>query len=437
MLAALWLAPVGAQSHWAYSQGEHFEVYTTGGDEVARRALEQFDRVHVYFEQALHLQPITGPRTHLIVFNTPEEFAPYASNASVKAFYQSSVDGDFIVLPTLRGDVFPAIAHEYAHLVSRRSGNHYPLWLDDGLAEYLSTVTPQNAKLQIGAPPPERTRALGFGVRLMPLERLFAIGRDSAEYNTPARAGLFYAQSWALTHMLLTDERYRDRSAALLAKLGHNEPTALALTTVYGRPVDDIARDLSKYTLRGHYKTSLIDVNLPDTATASTPRPATDFEAGVMMATLLAANQARRADAARAFSALELQNPNDLFLIESEAMFAVRAMRYDDARPLLERAILLQSANARIYSHLADIRSTAADNAHYTAEDQDALLATALSLAPADVEVRIQVARALVRQRRGTDALVMLDSIGRVPIEYQLLFADTRAAALKLGGTDR
>ncbi len=434
-LLTLWLTPLQAQSRWTYGAGAHFEVYTTGGDAVARRALEDFDRVHAYFEQLLRIPALTGPRTHLIVFSSRDEFAPYAANAAVQAFYQSSPDGDFIVLPGLGRDAFRAVAHEYVHLASRRSGRRYPLWLDDGLADYFSTVTAQGTKLQVGAAPADRQKALGFGVRLMPIEKLFAITRDSAEYTTPSRAALFYAQSWALTHMLITDERYRDHSAALFARLAHGEPAALALTTTYDKPVSAIAGDLTKYALRGYYRTSLIDVALPATVatTAASTRTASDFEAGVRMADLLAANPRHHADARAAFDTLERERPDDLLLVESEAMFAVRTRRFDDARPYLEHAIALNTANARIYVHLADIRS-ATDHQYFSAEDENALVAKALALAPDDAEVQIQAARSLVRQRRGPEALAMLAAITRVPTEYEPLFADTKAAAMRLGG---
>lgn len=431
VMLSITLPSASAQSHWTCAAGEHFEVYTTGGEKVARRALEDFDRVHRYFEQVLHIPPIAGPRTRLIVFNGRDEFAPYASNRTVRAFFQSGVDGDFIVLPSIGGDVFRAVSHEYAHLVSRRTGRHYPLWLDEGLAEYFSTVTSRGAKLQIGAPVQERTRSLGFGVRLMPLEQLFAITRDSADYTSPERSGLFYAQSWSLTHMLLTDDRYKDQSAALLATLAHSEPSAPTLTTIYGKPIDEISKDLRKYALRGNYRTSLIDVELSAGTATSVIRPATDFEAGVVLATLIAANQNRRAEAQTAFDALERQNPNDLTLVESLALFAVRAARIDQARRYLDRAIELKSTNARIYSHAAEWHDRSSTTTEPNVE-ADALFAKALTLAPSDPEVRIQIAQSLVRQRRGADAIAMLDTIERVPIEYEPLLADTRAAAQKL-----
>ena len=37
----------------------------------------------------------------------------------------------------------------------------------------------------------------------MPLQELFAVTRDSPEYNESSRQGIFYAESWLLTHYLM------------------------------------------------------------------------------------------------------------------------------------------------------------------------------------------------------------------------------------------
>lgn len=429
LLGLLSLPGVHAQAHWTYAAGEYFEVYTTGGDNVARRAIATFGRVHDLFERVLQGPPINGSRTRLIVFSNRKEFEPYASNAAVRAFYQSGPDTDFIVLPSLSGDFLPAVMHEYTHLVLRRAGSRYPLWLNDGLAEYFSTLTQQGVKLQIGLAPPERLQALSFGVRLMPLERLFAVTRDSAEYNTPSHAGLFYAESWALTHMLVTDERYRDRSGILLARLATGGPSALALTTVYGKPVEDIAKDFRAYVLRGHYRTSAIDSAPAAASAALAIRPSSDFEASVAIATLLAANPNRQEDARAAFETLERQNPDDLFLTESLALFHVRGGRMDAARQYLQQAIALGSTRARIYGYYADILRADAGPADDRDDATEALFAKALSLAPDDVEVRILLARSLIHRRRGGDALATLMEITRVPVDYEPMFEDVLSLA--------
>lgn len=432
---ALSARPASARSdapQWTYVADEHFEVYTTAGDAVARQVLDDCDLVHSYYEQLLHTTTVPGPRTRVIVFGEHSDFAPYAPHAAVRAFYQSSLDGDFIALAWLGGDAFPALAHEYAHLFFRRSGSPYPLWLADGLAEYFSTLTPQNGRLKVGSAPPERAKALGFGVRLMPLERLFAITRESADYTVPSRTSLFFAQSWALAHLLVTDERYRDRSAAYFARLAANEPAALAFQNVYGRNLDELSKDLSRYALRGNYKTTTTELPVRSATAASTPRPATDLEAGVVLASMLGANTERQARARAAFAALERLDANDLRLIEAEAMFAVRNDQFDEARPYLDRAIAAQSNNARIYLYAAAARRATRSATEDGPTEEETLMAKALDLAPGDTEVRIAIARALVADRRGADALAMLAPLTRVALEYTRVLDDTRTAAQKL-----
>ena len=394
--------------------------------------IDDCDRVHAYYEQLLRTTTVPGPRTRVIVFGERDEFKPYATHSAVRAFYQSSLDGDFIALAWLGGDAFTALAHEYAHLFFRRSGHQYPLWLADGLAEYLSTITPQNGKLKVGAPPAERAKALGFGVKLMPLERLFTVTRDSAEYTVPGRAGLFYAESWALTHMLVTDDRYREGSAAFFARLAADEPAALAFQNIYNKNADELARDLSRYTLRANYKATTTELPVTPATAAAVPRSATEFEAGVVLASLLGANADRQTRARDAFAALEQLDANDLRLVEALALLAVRNDRFDEARPYLDRAMAAQSANARIYLYAAIARRAARGASDEGQAEEDTLVAKALDMDPADAEVRIVIARALVAERRGEEALAMLAPLSRVAIEYERLLNDTRAAARRL-----
>ena len=396
-----------------------------------------FERVHTYFEQVLHTETIAGPRTRLIVFNGGPEFASYAQAASVRGFYQSSPDGDFIVLPSLKGDVMPVAAHEYAHLFFRRTGRRYPLWLSDGLAEYFSTVTPQRDGLRIGAPPPERARALGFGVRLMPLERLFAVTRDSIEYTAPKSASLFYAQSWALAHLLVTDPRYRDLAPAFFARLARDEPAGLAFTTVYRANIDELGRDLTRYTLRGNYRTTTMQVDALPAILSATPRASTSFEAGVVLASLLGANPARESQAQAAFDALEQENRVDVQLLEAIALFDVRRQNLTAARPYLDRAIAAHSQLGRIFVYAAESRRLSASATGDPDPDDERLLATALALAPDDVEVHLVAAQRRITERRPADALALLAPFTRVPVEYEKLVDDTRALAQRLIKTPR
>jgi hypothetical protein len=428
VLFSLWLilaaapmavAPV-ADGKWTYAADDRFEVYTTGGDKTARRALEEFGRVHAFYSAFFSGTPAFPGRTTLLIFSSQKDFARYAANASVKAFYQSSVDRDFIVMPTLDAGTLPAVIHEYAHLMARRTGRVYPLWLGEGLADFFSTMRPQGAQMLVGTAPLERERALGFGVRLTPLDRLLEVDRNSPEYNTPNLVLRYYADSWVLTHMLMSDQAYRPRFNAFLDKMTAGEDAGVALTAVYERTIDEIERDYKQFALRKRFRTWLMDFAEPPPAAPAAPRPATDFEADVVTASLLAANESRAAEAQAAFDALEKINPNDVALADAIALFAVRRGSLLGARARLAKAVALGSANGRIYSNYAT--SLGADA---TAEaEEDALFAKAASLRPADTEVRTQQARSLLRRRRGADALAAIEAVKAVQVEYASVLDD-------------
>lgn len=414
--AALWAgpAPVTASSGpWGYASANRVEVYAAGGPEDAGRALTMALRLRALFEQLLRLPAAAGPPTRVLVFDGRKAFAPYVANPSVTSFFQSGLDHDVITLPQLGDGAFTAMAHELIHVANRRAGRRYPLWLDDGLAELFSTVTLHGGQVRIGAPPAGRTQSLGFGVRLMPLEQLFAVTRRSTDYTDPARARLFYAQSWALTHMLFVDERYRDKRADLLAALGDNGPSALALTRLYGRNVDAISDDLTKYALRGAWRTFQADAPAPDAAAGGGPREAALFEAGVVLADLLGANPDHAARAAEAFQSLASANPNDLFLLETRGLFGAR--RGDPGAEFdLDDAIARGSMNGRVYAH----RAVRLDGPDQDRDEALPLFDKALALAPDDIEVRMLVASAWLARHRGAEADQLLTGIERPPVEY-------------------
>ena len=104
---------------------------------------------------------------------------------------------------------FGLAAHEYAHLVLRASGSKLPPWLKEGLAEFFATlrITGRRQRSWAG-----RCRAAckrcsgGPGCRWRTCWRL---SEESLRHaGTQRRTDLFYAESWALTEMLLLSPEY-------------------------------------------------------------------------------------------------------------------------------------------------------------------------------------------------------------------------------------
>jgi tetratricopeptide (TPR) repeat protein len=90
--------------------------------------------------------------------------------------------------------------------------------------------------------------------RLLPLTELLAVEHDSPLYNEGQRRGMFYAESWALVHFLLSTEPNRAKQLGeYLRMTGTGTPSAAAWQQVFGAydPVRDVQRYVQQSTVRG------------------------------------------------------------------------------------------------------------------------------------------------------------------------------------------
>jgi Flp pilus assembly protein TadD len=396
-----------AAPQWTYASSDHFEVYTTGGESRARQALASFERVHAFFTDYMGLSPATTRPTRLIVFSSEAEFKPYRATATARAFYQAGADRDYIVLSSLDPDSQRVVVHEYVHLIVRHANVSYPVWLNEGLAEFFSTIEPQGSKMAVGKVPVDRLLYLNTGGRLLPLTRLLAIEHGDPEYSATAHVGTFYSESWALVHMLMTDARYRPNTHTFMEGVGNGDDARTVLPSAFGKPIAAIQSDLEGYIRKQTYAYLSAPYTQPKINDKAPVRTADAFEAGLVTANLLAANPGKADDARAAFELLSRQKPEDVGLLESRADFELRARHDDVARPLLEQAIDLGSTNPVTYRDLATRFSL-------PLEDSESLLRKAVTLDPADVTLRLYLADAQVRLRKGADAVATLAPIKRV-----------------------
>jgi tetratricopeptide (TPR) repeat protein len=406
VLCLLLVAPLRASADWIYASSRHFEIFTTAGDRTARDTLAQFERIRAFFADHLQLTPPPGRLVRLILFSSEREFRPYRINDAVVAYYRPGPDRDYIVMRPLGRSSHAVMVHEYVHLILTRAGGRYPLWLDEGLAEYFATLPAAGSAVPVGRMSRARMRGLESG-RTASLDHLFNVTHESPEYRTAEHGGLFYAQSWALTHMLLADDRYRDGATRFLAMVRAGTPSAQAIEAVWGRPLRHVQADLAEYVSGGHFPVRLVRFEEPAGTAPVATREVSPFEAGLVTANLLAAAREDADKARAAFEALASQNPDDLALLESRAALEFRTGRPRAARPFLTRAVELDTATAASYRDLAAL---------VVAEDSaaaEALLERAIALDPADVRARVHLAT-LFSRRNPADALSVLEPITRV-----------------------
>lgn len=309
------------------------------------------------------------------MFSSAAEFARYGTNDISNAFWLGTPDGDFIVMRAPDAPDLPDVVHEYTHLMVSRAGLDYPLWLNEGLAEYYSTMSPAGAKIRVGLVPEGALDTLTKGP-LIPLDRLFAVDGQSPEYNQPGVAQLFYAQSWALTHMLLSHQDYRDKAPAVLAEIGLGKTGRDALPATYRKPLAAITADLRNYLVRFRLTSSLIDVPGMAHATNATASRPNEVDVEVTLASILGWRPGRAAESRAALVALEARAPNSLRVIEARGLLEIYTRNCGAARVYLTKAVTLGSSNPAILRAYATLVG-AADPPR-----QQALLARAASLAP-------------------------------------------------------
>src|ERR1700685_71659 len=281
------LAKASPEATWTVARSDHFEVYSEGDAGTARSALVWFEQLWAFFEQSGF--KLTQPRpVRVIGFGSAKEYDLHRLRTSSDAYYAGTEEREYIVMPALGTAEFGIAAHEYAHVRLHGSGLKLPPWLNEGLAEFFSTVRISEQECYIGGELPMRLGVLQRG-SWMPLSELVAVTPGSNTPTSRRAAPLFYAQSWALTEMLALSSEYGPRFPELVSKLGSGMPSADALRSVYAQPLDEIAADLREW-VNGH---RFRPVRLPGIASsrvAVTTSTLSREESGLLLADLMLAN---------------------------------------------------------------------------------------------------------------------------------------------------
>jgi hypothetical protein len=144
-----------------------------------------------------------------VAFASAEDFAPYRIKEFAHGCYYRSQDREFIVLLVESADLIDllGVTHEYVHLlVSHRNWNPPP-WLNQGLAEFYSTLSVKRDSVQVGAAIRGAVESLKR-TDILPLKQLFAVNDKSPYYDETAKANVFYTSAWALIYMLTFSPKY-------------------------------------------------------------------------------------------------------------------------------------------------------------------------------------------------------------------------------------
>jgi Flp pilus assembly protein TadD len=394
--ALLLLARTAPAATWLKLTSDHFELYTSAGEKKGREAILHFERVHSFFMKALHREdtPLLPP-VRIVAFSSEKEYLPYRMNEFAVAYYASEGHRDTIVMRGIGTESYPTAVHEFTHIILGHADAKIPSWLNEGLADLFSTLKPDGKKLQVGDIMPGRLVELREA-KWIDLPTLTAVDRDSPYYNEKQRAGIFYAESWALTHMIRLSPDYTRCGAALLAMLLEGKPAAVAFEQACGKSLEAVQTDLEQYVRGTRFYAGVYDIRIEKRAEAPDVAAVSPLESGIVLARVLFLVR-QRAESRRRYEELAKKYPQSPEPEEGLAQLDWREHRPQEARRHFARAIELGSRDPYMYFDYAVLE-----------RENSALLRKALQLKPGWHEAQYRLGLALVREGAYEEAVELL-----------------------------
>jgi tetratricopeptide (TPR) repeat protein len=252
---------------WIEVRSPHFVVVSDAKEKQARRVALHFELVRAVFQKSFpraRVDPV-GQVTVLAARNesTLKELLPAfweeKGHLHPSGIFVRGPEKNFVVLrvDVSSEDAYHTIYHEYVHLLVSLNVPWLPTWLNEGMAEVYGNSYIGERVVELGRPSKEHV-ALLRQHRLLPLDALLSIDKSSPYYNEAEKASIFYAESWALTHMLMFGDRmqHSQKLVEFLGLIGSGMDQRVALQRTFGdlkaleERLDDYVRQASMGILK-------------------------------------------------------------------------------------------------------------------------------------------------------------------------------------------
>jgi len=254
-VALILAAGVVWADEWVRLESEHFELYTNAGERAGRQALDKFEQIRQVFQEAGAGSKQSPMPVRVYLFRSARDFRPHKRGEATLGFYQGGAERNYIAMQAAGEETYRVVFHEYVHLVLNHTSPRLPQWLEEGIADLYSTLEADGERLRIGKPVARHVETLRQK-KWLEAERLAVVNHSSPEYNERNRASVFYAQSWALAHMLNLTRGYRDRFARFVQLLREGSPQGAALEEAFGKSMAEAMQDLRAYVAARRFPTA-------------------------------------------------------------------------------------------------------------------------------------------------------------------------------------
>lgn len=283
-LGLLFSLPAPAEAKWLRADTARFTLYSNGSEQTLRDyavKLEDFDTLlRVFF--GLDPDGVPARKLEIYLVNDTVDMKRVAPGASesLAGFYSASSYNIFAIGKRNGGasdvDSDDTVLHEYAHhFMMQYLKGRYPGWLIEGFAEYYMTAKLKPGSFEIGGFNTGRAYTLMNG-DWTPIE--LVLTKRTSELKGPQIFG-YYAQSWLMTHYMLSDPARRKQLFTYVRLLGQNKESVAAWVEATGQSIEAFDARLKAYRKSNLISTRFIRPNYkPAPVTLTTmPKSADDL----------------------------------------------------------------------------------------------------------------------------------------------------------------
>ena len=209
-----------AKDNWIEVKSPHFTVLSNAGEGQSRRLADQFEEFREMFHSTFPAFRLDLGKP-LLIFAVKNEdgmklllpgYWEVKGHVHPWGIFVPGEAADFVAARTdvQTENPYHVIYHEYTHAIMDLNFQGLPIWLGEGLAEFFGNSTILDKEVKIGKIAEEHLQTLQTN-RLIPIDVLLQADAQSPYYNEENRAGVFYAESWAIVHYLLLDPEAHKR----------------------------------------------------------------------------------------------------------------------------------------------------------------------------------------------------------------------------------
>ena len=442
----------GRSETWVQVRSPDFIVFTDANEKEGRRVAFQFETIRAVFRQFFNT-PGSAKDPPIIIIAVKDEDALkpllpeyWARKGSMHpaGFYLGGPEKNYIALRldvTMKHEAdepFEPVYHEYVHFLTRRMMSQLPLWMVEGLAEFYGNTRIESDRVYVGAPSTSNLRVL-HQTPPLPLSTLFAVNASSPYYHEENKTSIFYAESWVLTHYLITRD-WREgthRFTEFANLLGRSVGPEEAARRTIGDP-DRLQNELNAYINRFSFTVARLNAPARVDPRDFQAEPASDAESLAMRADFMAHDRHYQEAQQMLEEALKL-DPKLAAAHESMGFIFSQQRKIDEATKWYSQAVALNSQSylanyyyavslfkgapddesaAKAESSLRAAIKIAPDFApayaalgwllasrHKNLEEAHLMVTTAVGLEPGNVRYRLNAAQVLEIMGRGDDAV--------------------------------